>query len=58
MAKRIIIISAAGVAAIFGAVGLAKNSKKMKMRRMVKRMGSAMYNVGTMLRVLSMQTAS
>lgn len=58
MAKRIILLSAAGVAAILGAVGLAKSSKKIKMRRLVKRMGSAMYNLGTMLRVLSMQTAS
>ena len=58
MAKRIILLSAAGVAAILGAVGLAKSSKKIKMRRIVKRMGSAMYNVGTMLRVLSMQAAT
>lgn len=58
MAKRIILLSAAGVAAILGAVGLAKSSKKIKMRRLVKRMGSAMYNLGTMLRVLSMQAAT
>jgi hypothetical protein len=39
-------------------VGLAKSSKKIKMRRIVKRMGSAMYNLGTMLRVLSMQAST
>ena len=58
MMKKIFLISAASAAAILGAVGLAKNSKKLKMHRAVKKMGTAMYNVGTMLRVLSMQTVS
>lgn len=58
MLKKIVLISAASAAAILGAVGLAKNSKKIKMHRLMKKAGTAMYNVGTMLRVLSMQTAS
>ena len=58
MMKKIFLISAASLAAILGAIGLAKNSKKLRMHRMMKRMGKAMYNAGTMLRVLSMQTVS
>lgn len=58
MWKKVFLISAAAGAAILGAVGLAKNSKKIKMHRLMKKAGTAMYNVGTMLRVLSMQTAS
>ena len=58
MCKKIILISAALGAAVLGAVGIAKSSKKLKMHRMIKKVGEAMYNVGTMLRVLSMQTAA
>ena len=58
MWKKVFLISAAVGAAALGAVGLAKNSKKIKMHRLMKKAGMAMYNVGTMLRVLSMQTAS
>lgn len=55
MVKKIVLILAASIAAILGTVGLVRNSKGFKMRRTVKRMGAAMYNVGTMLRTLSMQ---
>ena len=58
MMKKIVLVAAASVAAILGTVGLVRNSKGFKMRRMVKRVGAAMYNAGTMLRVLSMQTVS
>ena len=57
MLKKIALILAASAAAILGTIGIVRNSKGFKMRRIVKRMGAAMYNVGTMLRVLSMQTA-
>lgn len=57
MLKKIVLILAASAAAILGTIGIVRNSKGFKMRRIVKRMGAAMYNVGTMLRVLSMQTA-
>ncbi len=58
MLKKILLISAAVVAAVLGVFGFAKNSKKMKARRMVKRVGNAMYTAGTMLRTLSMQVAA
>ncbi len=58
MLKKIFLISAAVVAAALGVFGFAKNSKKMKARRMVKRVGNAMYTAGTMLRTLSMQVAA
>lgn len=57
MIKKILIISGASLAALLGGIGLLKNSKKMKMRRMMRRIGSTMYNVGTMLRTLSLQVA-
>ena len=58
MLKKILLISTAVVAAALGVFGFAKNSKKMKARRMVKRIGNAMYTTGTMLRTLSMQTVA
>ena len=57
MLKKILIISGASLAALLGGRGLIKNSKKMKMRRTMRRIGSTMYNVGTMLRTLSLQVA-
>lgn len=58
MLKKILLIGAAAVGAVLGVVGLAKNSKKMKTRRMIKRIGTAMYNVGTMLRTISVQAVA
>ena len=58
MLKKILLIATAALGAVLGVVGLAKNSKKMKARRMVKRIGNAMYTAGTMLRTLSMQTVA
>ncbi len=55
MLKKILIISGAALAALLGTLGFVKNSKKMKMRRVMKRVGNTMYNVGTMLRTLSFQ---
>ena len=58
MIKKILLISAAVGAAVFGALGLLKNSKKLKARRMIKRIGNAMYSVGTMLRTVSVQAVA
>ena len=58
MLKKIVWISAAVGAAMLGAFGLVKNSKKMRARRMIKRIGNAMYSVGTMLRTLSVQAVA
>ena len=58
MLKKILLIAAAVAGAALGAVGLAKNSKKLKARRMVKRIGNAMYSVGTMLRTISVQAVA
>ena len=52
-----IIIGGALAAALTGVVLLAKNSKMMKTKRAVKRISSAMYTVGTMLRTLSCQVS-
>lgn len=57
MLKKIFIIFGASMAAIIGAVVFVKNSKMMKTKRAVKRISSAMYTVGTMLRTLSCQVA-
>ena len=58
MLKKLLLISGAVTAAVLGIFGFAKNSKKMKARRMIKRVGSAMYTAGTMLRTLSMQVTA
>ena len=58
MLKKILLIATAALGAVLGVVGLAKNSKKMKARKMIKRIGNAMYTAGTMLRTLSMQMAT
>ncbi len=58
MLKKVIIISTASAAALLGVLGLVKNSKRMKMRKTVKRVSTAMYNVGTMLRTLSCQVSA
>ena len=58
MMKKILLISAAVGAAMLGALGLLKNSKKLKARRMIKRIGNAMYSVGTMLRTISAQAVA
>ena len=58
MLKKILLIATAALGAVLGFVGLAKNSKKLRARRMVKRIGNAMYTAGTMLRTLSMQMAT
>ena len=58
MLKKLLLISGAVAAAVLGIFGFAKNSKKMKARRMIKRVGSAMYTAGTMLRTLSMQVTA
>jgi hypothetical protein len=58
MLKKIILIVTAALGAVLGVVGLAKNSKKLRARRMIKRIGNAMYTAGTMLRTLSMQTVA
>ena len=58
MLKKILLIATAALGGVLGVVGLAKNSKKMKARRMIKRIGTAMYTAGTMLRTLSMQMAT
>ena len=56
MGKKIFIISGAAVLlAGARATGLILTSKKARMRRLVKRTGRAMYNVGTMLQALSCQ---
>lgn len=57
MFKKIFIISGASIATVIGAVVFVKNSKMMRTRRAVKRISSAMYTVGTMLRTLSCQVA-
>ena len=57
MFKKMIIIGGALAAALTGVVLLAKNSKMMKTKRAVKRISSAMYTVGTMLRTLSCQVS-
>ena len=56
--KKIILVSAAAIGALLGILGLAKGSKKMKARRMIKRIGNAMYSVGTMLRAISVQAVT
>ncbi len=53
--KKIIIISAAAGALALGTVGIAKNSKRMRAKRMMKRVGCMMYNLGTVLRTVSSQ---
>ncbi len=57
MLKKILIIAGASLAALLGTLGLVKNSRKMKARRTIKRVSTTMYNVGTMLRTLSLQVA-
>ncbi len=57
MMKKIFIIAGASAAALLGAVGIIKNSKKIKMRRVLKRVSNTMYTVGTMMRMLSFQVA-
>ncbi len=57
MLKKILIIAGASIAALLGTLGLVKNSKKMKARRTVKRISNTMYNMGTILRLLSCQVA-
>ncbi len=57
MMKKIFIIAGAAIAAMLGAFGFVKNSKKLKMRRVIKRVSSTMYTVGTMMRMLSLQVA-
>ncbi len=57
MLKKILIIAGASLAALLGTLGFVKNSKKMRMRRTMKRVGSTMYTVGTMMRMMSMQAA-
>ena len=57
MLKKMIIIGGAVAAALAGVVLFAKNSKMMKTKRAVKRISSAMYTVGTMLRTLSCQVS-
>ena len=58
MLKKILLIGAAAVGAVLGVIGLAKNSRKMKARRMIKRIGNAMYSIGTMLRTISVQAVA
>ena len=57
MFKKTLIIGGAVAAALVGSVVFLKNSKMMKTRRAVKRISSAMYTVGTMLRTLSCQVS-
>ena len=57
MLKKTLIIGGAVAAALVGSVVFLKNSKMMKTRRAVKRISSAMYTVGTMLRTLSCQVS-
>ena len=57
MLKKMLIIGGAAVAALVGTAVFLKNSKMMKTRRAVKRISSAMYTVGTMLRTLSCQVS-
>ena len=57
MLKKTLIIGGAAVAALVGTAVFLKNSKMMKTRRAVKRISSAMYTVGTMLRTLSCQVS-
>ena len=62
MTKKIVLImagaAAAVVGAVLGAVGLAKNAKKIRMNRLLKKANTLMYNTGTVLRAISMQSAS
>ena len=58
MLKKMLIVVAALGAALLGVLGFYKNSKKLRLHRMLRKTGQAMYNVGTMLRVLSMQSVS
>ena len=58
MLKKILLIATAVIGTALGIFGLAKNSKKMKARKMIKRIGSAMYTVGTMLRTISAQAVA
>ena len=55
MGKKFLIISSAVILAGAGATGLILTSKKAKMRRLIKRTGRTMYNVGSMLQALSCQ---
>ena len=57
MLKKTLIIGGAVVAALTGAIVFVKNSKMMKTRRMIKRISTTMYTVGTMLRTLSCQVS-
>ena len=57
MLKKTLIIGGAVAAALTGAVVFIKNSKMMKTKRMVKRISTTMYTVGTMLRTLSCQVS-
>ena len=62
MTKKIVLIMAGAAAAVVGAVlgtvGLAKNAKKIRMNRLLKKANTLMYNTGTVLRAISMQSAS
>ena len=62
MTKKIVLImagaAAAVVGAVLGAVGLAKNAKKIRINRFMKKANTLMYNTGTVLRAISMQSAS
>ncbi len=57
MLKKTLIIAGASTVALVGTLAFLKNSKMMKTRRMVKRISTTMYTVGTMLRTLSCQVA-
>lgn len=57
MLKKTLIIAGASTVALVGTLVFLKNSKMMKTRRMVKRISTTMYTVGTMLRTLSCQVA-
>ncbi len=57
MLKKTLIIAGASTAVLVGTLAFFKNSKMMKTRRMVKRISTTMYTVGTMLRTLSCQVS-
>lgn len=59
MNKAVLFITGAA-ALVAGATtaGVILSSKKLKVRRLAKRTGKTMYNVGAMLQALSMQGAT
>lgn len=58
MGKKFLIVMLAVFATGMGTVGIIMNTKKARAKRFAKKIGSAMYAVGSMLCTLSCQGAT